>query len=223
VVTQSGQRGYVYDKYLTRVTRNNSNTNSSSNGGGSNTASAPNCPLPGVFTVTNVASNDRLQVRDAANVGGTVVGSYGPSDVVAVISWSTNGWAKVSIGQETGFAKGNFLKCGGHTTNQAGFPTNLICFGAEPFWSMNINNNGTIDYRGPTNPTPTTATLQSTNPNTLTGSYPFTFAAIPYSGTINQAICSDGMSGGTYIWGAQVNVPNGSGGFNTFNGCCRMK
>ncbi len=231
IVTENGQRGHVRDTFLVRSSGSGNSSSSTSNSNGSNTensvlsgsAQAPNCALPGVFTVINVASSDRLNMRDAANAGGNIIGSFGPSEPVAVVNWGNSGWARVSSGEATGYVRNSFLQCGGHTTNQAGFPTNLLCYGTEPFWRADINNNGTMTYKGVDQPTSPPATFQSTNPNSLTGNYPYTFAAVPFSGTMSRSICNDGMSDVTNIWGIQLNVPNGSGGFTALNGCCRMK
>ncbi len=99
-----------------------------------------------------------------------------------------------------------------------GMPAGLNCLGTEPFWSFQINSDGTTKFTEANNQNfPIFGTVTAVS-NT---SYPYSFEAGQIQGVLENQSCSDGMSEITYPWALQLSAPiNGFG--QQLNGCCRM-
>lgn len=181
--------------------------------------------LPGVFTVTGVSANDVLNIRDAPRVSGSRIGGFAPGQRVSVLGMASSTWAKVSFGQSVGFVNIGFLarNTGGGATTVNGFQMGIICQGTEPFWTLDIAEDRTVTFNSLINGQAPLASLQQTTPSSLTGSYPFTFSAPPYSGVVKAEYCTDGMSDIQYPWSIILNKPSQNGGTETVYGCCRLR
>lgn len=66
-------------------------------------------PLPGLYRVTGVASNDKLWVRDAPRSGGKSLGGYAPGTEITVTRMVNPGWAVVTLSGQDAFVAMRFL------------------------------------------------------------------------------------------------------------------
>jgi uncharacterized membrane protein len=105
----------------------------------SGTASAQ--VLPALFDVTGVAAGDVLNIRNAPNAAGDIIGSF-PADAtgVEVVDLSDDGkWGSVGVADESGWVAMQFLQV--QQIIPGTFPAPQRCIGTEPFWSMNVSEN----------------------------------------------------------------------------------
>lgn len=181
-----------------------------------------NIVLPAVFTVVNVAPNDVLWVRNGPDANSAPVTNLQPNAPVSVLEFTNNGWAKVTIGQNVGYVKANFLVLGGGITTPNGMQLGLNCNGTEPFWNLQVAIDGTMSFEALGGSGPSITALQVVTPS-QSGYYPFQFSDnAQLNGTLTPQACSDGMSDIAYPWAILLNAPvNGS--MMTLNGCCTLQ
>lgn len=182
-------------------------------------------PLPAIFSVSGVAADDSLNIRNAPQVSGQVIAQAQNGIALAVLGMATAHWAKVQVGQTIGFAHADYLSRGGGTTNMTGFQLGTECIGTEPFWRMTFDTDNMVRMTmmgEAAQAAPLRATTFSATP---TG-YPYSFNAAPYSGEVNMGLCSDGMSDNIYPMSITLSVPNAPGAPGApmvVNGCCRLQ
>ena len=185
-------------------------------------------PLPAVFTVTGVAANDRLWVRDAPRATGNRLGGLVPGAVINVTGRASGNWVQVTLNGQIGYVNATYLtrdiETGGESgggSSAIGFPLDITCRGTEPFWTFTIAQNRAVQYNSLINgPEPVTYMTLSTA--SAGGGYPYDFNASPYAGTIRSQSCSDGMSDINYSMGIVLMIPLGNGGTETLYGCCNV-
>lgn len=181
-------------------------------------------PLPAVFTVTGVASNDRLWVRDEPHATGARIGGLSPNSVVQITGRVSDDWGQITLNGQIGYVHMNYLtrasdSGGGTTVN--GFPLGLSCRGTEPFWTLSIAGDRTVEYTSLINGTDPITSLTQTTP-ALSGGYPYVFGAQRYTGTLNQEFCSDGMSDTDYSMSLILTRAGSAGTVETLYGCCNV-
>lgn len=229
----SNGTGYVSTKFIQPVGRRNGNQQQTGNGNqnvqGSNdflaqtTISAPDgLSLPAVFSVVNVAQGDFLHGRKAPNVSAPILKSFAPDTPIVVFAYLVNGWAKVGVGEEVVYVSSRFIKPNGGVQTSSGMQLGLVCRGIEPFWTVKIDEDQSFRYEGLIGGAEPRTSINRAIPSTNTNSYPYNFGAMPYSGTISQEICSDGMSNINYGWRITLIKPTQSGSWKTLNGCCSL-
>lgn len=174
--------------------------------------------LPAIFSVSNVAANDSLNIRAAAQASAQALMQVQNGFPVTVLGMATAKWAKVQIGDVMGFAHADYLTRGGGTTNMYGFQLGIECIGTEPFWSMTFDTDTMVRMTmigQVADPVPLTSTSFS--------GYPYAFYAAPYSGEVSFEICSDGMSDNIYPMSIQLTTPDEGGAMMQVQGCCRLQ
>jgi uncharacterized membrane protein len=99
--------------------------------------------FPGSYATTDVAADDRLNIRSEPDGSSEVVGDYGPYTLnIEVLRTSNNGkWGYVGTGEGNGWVAMRFLERSDHQDPNA-FPRPMSCFGTEPFWSLNVTVRG---------------------------------------------------------------------------------
>lgn len=180
-------------------------------------------PLPAVFSVTGVSAGDVLWVRDAPQPKGSQLGSLNPGAVVNVNGRSSGSWGQITLNGQIGYINMSFLTRMADTadaTTTNGFPLGLTCRGTEPFWTLTIGEDRSLQYTSLIDGPDPMRHLTIATP-ALTGGYPFRFKAQPLTGSIDQQACSDGMSDISYSMTMQLIRPSGSGGtVENLYGCC---
>ena len=101
-------------------------------------AATPEYLLPTLFDVTGVAANDVLNIRAAPNASAAIIGTLSPdaTDVEVVGDDETGRWARINIGEQSGWAALRFLAYQVEVWNPEALPATLHCLGNEPFWSF---------------------------------------------------------------------------------------
>ncbi len=217
-------KGWVQSKHLVKALPNNVSGNGQTRQQPTQSSQDDQgWHLPAVYSVTGVAQGDKLWVRNQPNTKSAPVNNLAPGAAVSVLAWLSNGWAKVTVGQNTGYVNGGFLQRGSGQQMQNGFPLGLICAGTEPFWLLGFNTNQTITFKQADRPKPRVSNLQMTAPSNSPDGYPYSFRAARFSGLLDQRICSDGMSDTKYGWSLKLsrNRPNGTS--TIVYGCCRLR
>jgi uncharacterized membrane protein len=180
--------------------------------------------LPALFSVTDVAADDRLNVRVGPGIDHGVIGRLAHNATgIEVTARSENGrWGRVNWREGTGWVALRHLSREYREGWRDG-EMPLRCFGTEPFWSMPIflpthhievhePDHGGYELVGDAGALPTTAF-----PPTL---------AVPFSGMREGMVvirentaCSDGMSDRLYGLEAQVYWRLDT---NALSGCCTL-
>lgn len=176
-----------------------------------------------VYSVTGVASNDTLNVRAAPNVGAVDIGDLYPNQPVEVIMLSQDRkWGQIIWDESNGWISMRFLRPTPLPTMQdSEMPTQLSCSGTEPFWSAIIWPNRSLEFTdyASSNPEPS---FQRINQSTTAMGYApvsFAFSAGEFTGLLERAQCSDGMSDITFGWQIRL-IAQQNGGITLRNGCC---
>lgn len=181
--------------------------------------------LPAVFTVTGVAAGDKLWVRDAPAVTGARLGGLTPNSVVSINARASEDWGQITLNGEIGYVHMSYLtrafESGGNTTVN-GFPLGLTCRGTEPFWTLTIAEDRTVEYTSLNDGADPITSLTQTTPATG-GGYPYTFGAQRYSGALDQTTCSDGMSDISYPMSLILIRALSGGQTETLHGCCSLR
>lgn len=186
--------------------------------------------LPATFTVTGVSAGDKLWVRKAPQATAGRVGGLKPGAVVTVDGRASGNWGKITLNGQIGYINMSYLtraavngsSSTGASVTANGFPLGLTCRGTEPFWTLDIGQDRSFQYTSLINGPDPVRHLAIATP-ALSGGYPFAFAAHPLSGTINQQVCSDGMSDISYTMSIQMNRPSGNGSVDALYGCCNVR
>jgi uncharacterized membrane protein len=100
--------------------------------------------LPALYSVAGVASEDKLNVREAPNGAATVLGTLAADATdLEVIQLSLEGnWAYINLGEQSGWVARRFLIAQHTEVDGYGLPVALTCFGTEPFWSLDFTTDG---------------------------------------------------------------------------------
>ncbi len=186
--------------------------------------------LPAMFIVSGVAADDNLNFRDAPGTSGNIIGHFAPGADVQVSGMASGNWAYVTDGETAGYVNIRYLTRNSGSSGSGadpvtlanGFVLGILCRGTEPYWTFEIADDRTTTYTSLIGGPGPQSSLVQTTPSSLTGSYPFSFSAPPYSGLIKTQQCSDGMSDVSYTMSVSLNTPGQSGGTQTLNGCCSV-
>ena len=186
--------------------------------------SAQTQEYPALFNVTDVPHGDVLNVRAGPGVDHPIIATLA-RDATGVEAVGTNGtgrWARVSMGESSGWVSTQFLTRTGSDWNQ-GLPAPLYCSGTEPFWGYErlIGGGNWSDFEVQNQPY---AEVWS---GPASGRGPSMFAMELDSGTssmtafVRRGICSDGMSDRDYGLIAQF-VRRTSDQTVLLDGCCSL-
>ena len=184
--------------------------------------------LPRLYTVTGVAADDTLNIRESPSASAQDIGDLLPGQRIEVLAVSNDGkWGQVSKMERTGWVSTRFLTLvpQSDSTNQhpTGLPSKLSCYGTEPFWGMEVAKNAEIAF-SPAYAGDSIAQhiriLGMARPFN-TGPNHFGFTAGQYTGVIRREYCDDGMSDNEYGWSLDIVFP-GDGGITMLHGCCSI-
>lgn len=177
-------------------------------------------PLPALYSVVYVASDDRLNVRAAPSGSADLLGSLAHNTINIEVTAlnDTGSWGRINMPETHGWVSMRYL------TPQAvnedySLSQNLVCFGTEPFWSADITQGQRVTFRTPEESyeTPGAGLIKSGR------SRPDHFAMGFGDSTaiFRRATCSDGMS--DQIFGISVDMYKIHGGDAAlYSGCCSV-
>ena len=187
-------------------------------------AQAQRLILPDVFTVTGFAPNDTLNVRREPSGTSVDIGDLALNELIEVIALSSDGqWGQIIWQEGNGWIAMRFLTPSPlpHLRDSE-MPMRISCAGTEPFWTAVLWPNQTFEFVDYSNASQESRTRPITQSTTAIGMQPYSFAftAGEFTGLLDRAECSDGMSDRTYGW--QLRIINPSlNGLELHGGCCQ--
>lgn len=106
----------------------------------------PEYILPTLFDVTDVASNDVLNIRAAPGATAPIIGTlaHDARDIEVVGYDATGRWARVNAGEQSGWVALRYLAYQVDIWTTGTLPPTLQCFGNEPFWSVGPRAGGVV-------------------------------------------------------------------------------
>ncbi len=188
------------------------------------TAFAEGGLLPALYDVTDVASNDGLNMRQDAGASHPITTTLAPNARgVEVVQISKGGrWGLVGSTEFSGWASMRYLA---RQPGQDGYdlPRPLSCFGTEPFWSLRLGQSSNeLDVFGEIQQTFTT--IWEGAPSNR-GPYTYGLVLEESSSNVHAVItrnlCDDGMSGRLYGFDLYA-ILSGSWGTRIVTGCCSL-
>ncbi|QDI77515.1 peptide-binding protein [Leisingera aquaemixtae] len=174
--------------------------------------------FPALYSVAGVAADDVLNIRSAPSASAEIIGTLAPDQAgVEVVAADGSGtWGLVNSGERSGWAALRYLTRAS-TEDGLALPRRFSCFGTEPFWILNITQDGAADYATPGGHTRLKAGRVLTSRN-HGGHY-----LLPLEGgagaVIRRSACSDGMSDRTFGLSVdlfQLDTPD------LQSGCCSL-
>ena len=183
--------------------------------------------VPAWHSVTDVASDDWLNLRAAPGAGSAEVGRLSHDEgwvEVVEVAPDARGrpWGLVALPEGSGWALMRFLRRRDGQDDLYWLPA-VACGGTEPFWTLPLDrgNEAALEVAGgaPETLALTSRTRSRNDPRAygLTAEGAFGFAA----GVLRRARCSDGMSDRAY--GIAIDLmPATREGTDHLSGCCRL-
>lgn len=216
MIAASDGVGWVSTRYLTPQSEASPRSQGS-------TVAPDGGPLPAVFVVSGVASDDRLWVREAPNASAGKIAGLPEGAVINVDAVAQGNWVQVTINGQIGYLNARYLTRQPELATQtlSGFPLGITCRGTEPFWTLTIAQDRTTEYNPLIGPADPLTSLTLATPSTG-GGYPFSFLAGPYSGALDYRTCSDGMSDISYTMAIAFTRQDPNGSVEQLYGCCNV-
>jgi len=183
--------------------------------------------LPALYSVTDVAADDVLHVRQNPRATAEKIGELAhDAQGVEVVGLSESGdWGQVNTGEGSGWVRMRFLgDPGALAEGQTYFDHALACFGTEPFWGLEMAE-GRATLSGQDLET---LELSFADSMAASGHGAFSQAAVlegdagaTVMAVVRRQACSDGMSDRAYGLGAEALI-NGQAGRALLTGCCSI-
>lgn len=175
--------------------------------------------LPALYAVTGVAADDVLNIRLAPDPASAIIGTLAPNAQGVEVIAIADGWASVDAGEQLGFAAARFLQREGDTPWYR-LDQPVSCFGAEPFWSFDIDApQMTSTFTVAETPEPRILPLEGLWP----GESWSRSAALSFAegmAVLRPEACNDGMS--ELGFGIGIEIFLNTGGGHRISGCCTL-
>jgi uncharacterized membrane protein len=175
--------------------------------------------FPALYTVTDVADDDVLNIRDQPSATGRIVATLAPDAVdVEVLRLNDGGtWGWVGLPEGNGWASMQFLIR--QETDIGLIPRPMRCLGTEPFWSVRLGADSQ-SFATPESDEPLALVSEAVAADGYLAFLHGVDSGL-FTMTIARTSCSDGMSNRGY--GFAVHLFHQSEGGTTFrSGCCML-
>lgn len=187
----------------------------------------PELPLPLLYTVTGVAQNDTLNLRESPDASAPDMGDLRPEDTVEILRLSADGkWGRVESYDAVGWVSMRFMALTPNTTADGtglpyGLPLQISCSGAEPFWDISITsgNEITIGSDGTTDWEVNTYPILGISKTLFTSEYVYGFSSPPYTGVLKKEACFNDFTGLNSGWTLALVFQQGRDN-SVLSGCC---
>ncbi|MEC9344147.1 MAG: SH3 domain-containing protein [Pseudomonadota bacterium] len=181
----------------------------------------------GIYRVSGVAADDRLNIRAEPRSDAPVVGSFAPGagriDVLEVRANAGAPWGRVIAGEANGWVAMRFLAPDtAEPIEGTGVPVALTCGGTEPFWSLTFSQS----RLRLSSPAEGDQVFDLAARTTAEGRYNrFALVATRADRRLTAVLargpaCSDGMSDRDYGW--RIDLVDEAGELRLFEGCCHL-
>lgn len=176
--------------------------------------------LPALFTVSNLQTDDILNIRAKPSPKAKDLGDLNPSDIVEVVRLGVDGkWARIIWGEREAWVHRNYLTpVAMDRLPNSGLPANMSCSGTEPFWGVTIKD-GMLTYSDPDRTLTSEPVLwEGTSANNV---FRHAVASASWRALVQKKICTDGMSDIAY--GLSVDLLSVDPAQQTvLSGCCSI-
>ncbi len=188
-------------------------------------ALADQSKFPALYDVTDVATDDVLNVRQSPGASYPVIGVLNPNatDIEVVRLNDTATWALVNVAEQSGWVSLSFMR---RQAKQSDTKTPAItsCFGTEPFWSLSFDDQPKWSVPGQSDPVAITEWQPSRN---LRDRYAITgkmtnSQGVGFKAVVRRKQCSDGMSDRAYALDADLIWQGPNSSIMLYSGCCTI-
>lgn len=180
--------------------------------------------LPALYSVTDVAVDDVLNVRAEPSGSAAIVGSFAPnrSDIEVTARDMSGKWGRVNVNERSGWVSMRYLAA---LPMQEGrdLPRPMVCFGMEPFWLLSVRTSPAADFRSQDGTRISFSGLATGSAEGRTDRYMVISDAPDRAlhGVVERRSCSDGMSDQNY--GLDINLFLRTGrDTRLLTGCCSV-
>lgn len=176
--------------------------------------------LPDRFSVTGVAADDVLNIRQGPSADTPIIGELAPSQSgVEVLRLNEGGkWGLVGVPEGNGWVAMRFM-----TRETEAFPYVLPrpmrCFGTEPFWALTMDLTGDT-FSTPEGDTAFTLTEEGETRRAMLARFE-DGDSNSQTLLIERGLCGDGMSDRDYGFAARLFLRD-PGGNRFLTGCCTL-
>jgi len=180
---------------------------------------------PALHDVTDVASDDTLNVRAQPNGSAPIIGTlaYDAKGIELIAPNDDWTWAQVNVGEQSGWVSLRFMA---RRPGQFEYsdPKAQTCFGTEPFWSLNGIGTNAAEWATPEGRQAVTLGPLMQSDAALTH---FGYAgdieneSTQLSLVVRRASCGDGMSDRRFGLAADL-IMRGRSGARMYSGCCSI-
>ncbi|WP_424943512.1 peptide-binding protein [Aliiroseovarius crassostreae] len=188
------------------------------------TVAAQHHPLPALYAVTDVASDDVLNIREAPQASAGIIGSLAPDQAgIEVVALSDDfKWGQVNIDEGAGWVSMRYLtRDPGQDWGHMPWPLN--CSGTEPFWDLFTDGENELVLQHMDEDTSrfhitmTTSVIGRSDRFWIRGEDGHGEALL----TIRREECHDGMSDRAYGLDLDVLIDHEDGPY-ALSGCCTI-
>ncbi|WP_159453109.1 COG3650 family protein [Pseudooctadecabacter jejudonensis] len=175
--------------------------------------------LPERFSVTGVAEDDVLNIRNGPGASFDKTGELEPFTLNVEVLDQQDGWALIPTSESTGWVSMRFLRPNPIPANE--IPRPLVCSGTEPFWDIGFYPRGAdytelgLERRDLTviheETAPDGYLVEAREGPTMTRTL-----------IVKAGVCSDGMSDRQYGMSALLFTSAPDGNF-VHKGCCTIQ
>ena len=177
--------------------------------------------LPTLFDVTDVASDDALNIRAEPNATSQIIGTLAYDAKNIEVVQESKGWARVNAGEASGWVSSRYLSYRTDVWEPGKTPAALRCMGTEPFWNVEIDPDEVrlhdLSQGDQVDVQPVEAVLDTgifRDPTRAIVAGDFTLMVAP-------AQCSDGMSDRAF--GLKATLIERGSPTRMLNGCCSIQ
>lgn len=182
-------------------------------------------PLPAIASVTGVAGDDVLNIRAAPDADSAILSTLRPDATgVEIVGFDPSGqWARIGLGEVSGWASVRFLRVEEDTWQAGHLPERLICTGTEPFWSLR-HTRGKMEFATPgsSQPLDLRAVLDRGIAADITRALIAGEGEARVTAVIRPESCSDGMSDRAFGLSATLITEGPGAAPGMLTGCCSV-
>lgn len=187
-------------------------------------ALAQDGPLPALYRVTGVATNDVLNIRKTPQANADIIGSLSPNQAgVEVVTLSNDlKWGQVNSDESAGWVSMRYL-ARDPGQDWGNMPWPLDCYGTEPFWDLFTDGENELVLKHMDKGTTrfqismTTGVVGRSDRFWIRGENGHGEALL----TVRREECHDDMTDRTYGLGLDVLIDQKDGSY-ALSGCCSI-
>lgn len=179
--------------------------------------------LPALYSVTDVAADDTLNIRSGPSVDFEIVGKLQPDATgIEVVDTNDEGdWGLIAMDEGRGWVALRYLRrAEGQPAN--GLPRTLNCTGTEPFWSFSLTPDRKAEFARPEKTIAFNSVLDVQSRNRTDRYALFADGGdVVVTSMVGRNLCSDGMSDRPYGLSIDLLVTDETT-VSVYSGCCSV-